>query len=520
MTTYRFSGARYWKRLSIKYKIVYISASLIALRLILNGNYFIGHQQIERYHEFERHVHEVSAELYDLKSAFTEIFFTNGALPQMERSRQLLLKNADTFNQLVRHHGDNAQFHDRIIELQQHAEQLQITLERILLTPQRINLSEPDAMILLGKMTAMINHLFDDVHQLIEDVTVYASDRRKETFNAMLTMGMIIFSVGLLFLIMLYRGVMGPLKLLEEMRGLIRRVRTDGDLSAKIAEESDTEVGRLARDFNELIASLDENLGKTSRTVSLVAEHVERLSHEVRESHDAVDHQQHELFHLGNTIRKMAETLHSLNATARTLSRSVDELEQHASAGEELLQQSRQFNHALEQHLSAARQQLVDLLREIPTPAVHNVRGEALRVPAIEVTQVEPGSERLPCFSQEAANGITLAAAQVASQRVALQRAERPMLMLRQLSASLISDTQHLLDTIATEQAVLKAMRRDIDEITTIEHRAAFTTNLITTASDELLYLSKLLSAEVRRYRTSPAQSAVTAPPTPSRCSV
>lgn len=420
-----FSLIRAWRRLSIKYKIVIISASLITLRLFLNGNYFIGYQKLEAYHEFEHHVHAASTNIYNFKSSFTEIFFTNGALPQINQSRLHLDKTVSTFSELRNHHGSEIKFLPRIIELEQRAEQLRITASQVLDTPADLSIDSPEGMIMLGRVTAVSNQLFDDTQQLINDVTIYSGQMRDEIFNYMLTMGMVIFCVGILFLIMLYRGVMGPLKLLDEMRNLIRRVRTEGDLSAKLqSDEGNTEVGRLATDFNALISSLNCNLGKTSQTVSLVAEHVERLSQEVRESHDEISAQQHEIFHLNNSIRKMAETLQLLSGNANKLARSAEELGEYCVEG-----------------VGAA------------------------------------------CDKRE--------------------HAACPDSMIRQLSDSIGDRTHKLLQTIETEQEVLHTINHDVDKIASLENHAAFTSNLITSASDELLYLSKLLSSEVQRFHTT-----------------
>ncbi len=504
MKTNRMSPQAYWNRLSIKYKIVLISASLISLRIILNGNYFLGYQQLEKYHEFEHHVHFASTKLYTFKSTFTEIFFTNGALPQIEQSQRLLEDIVKTFTSLHTLHAEGMIFHSRITQLEMRAEQLQITVEQVMQTPQKLSFSDPDAMITLGRVTALTNSLFVDVHRLIEDVTVYSAQMRDETFKSMITMGMVIFSVGILFLIMLYRGVMGPLKLLEEMRNLIRHVRTQGDLSTKLKGESDTEVGRLAHDFNELIASLDENLGKTSHTVLLVAEHVERLSHEVRESHEEISHQQHEIFHLSNAIRMMAETLQTLAENAHSVSLSVSELEQHSREGQKLQQHIESIHHALSDHIAGAQRQ-IKTIREVCL--IHG-KPEAQPGEMPDTTDKESGSfgntiSRLQYYSQEAANSIEYATVKLGEQHAIQDNVERAALLIHQLTNSIDRCTQKILATIETEKDVLQTINREIDEIASIESQAAFTSNLITSASDELLYLSKLLSTEVKRFHTS-----------------
>lgn len=494
----------YWNQLSIKYKIVVISASLITLRIILNGNYFLGYQQLEKYHEFEHQVHFASTKLYTFKSTFSEIFFTDGALPQIEQSQRLLADIIMTFASLHTHHGKEMMFHSRIVQLEKSARQLQITVEQVMQTPGDLSFNNPDAMIILGKVTAMTNQLFNDVHRLIEDVTLYSGQMRDKTFNSMITMGLVIFSVGILFLIMLYRGVMGPLKLLDEMRNLIRRVRTEGDLSAKLHGESDTEVGRLAHDFNALISSLDKNLGKTSQTVSLVAGHVERLSNEVRQSHDEISTQQHEIFHLSNTVRKMAETLNTLTEHAQSASSYVGELGHHAREGGELLEQFKAISLTLDSHINAARQQLEKLNENCLT--LNNGEQSKESQAAAELAYGHAISQ-LHYYSTEAANNIEFTAGGLGEQRNVLHHADRPTQMIHKLSESIDHCTQMILTTIEAEKEVLQTISRDIDEIATLENHAAFTSNLITSASDELLYLSRLLSAEVQRFHTSDDKS-------------
>ncbi len=500
-----FSLTRSWNRLSIRYKIVIISASLITLRVFLNGNYFLGYQQLEKYHEFEHQVHAASSELYNFKSSFTEIFFTNGALPQIERSRQRLDQIITTFSSLQQNLGDDMMFHERIVGLEKSAAQLKLAVDQVLQAPEELTLGNTGGMIVLGRITAMTNHLFDDVHRLIEDVTVYSGQMRDEIFEYMLTMGMVIFSVGILFLIMLYRGVMGPLKLLEEMRKLIQRVRTEGDLSGKLqGDENDTEVGRLASDFNALISTLNTNLGKTSQTVTLVAEHVERLSHEVRESHDEISQQQHEIFHLDNAIRKMAETLHTLAENANKVASSIAEMEDHCREGEGMMEQVRRISHTLDQHISTAMQQLEQIQT---TDSAGGATEQSPSPSAGDSALFGNAMSQLQYYSKEAANSIKFATADLGEHRTTLDNATRPALMIRQLSATIDDCTQKILATIDTEKEVLQTISRDVSEIASLENHAAFTSNLITSASDELLYLSKLLSAEVQRFHTTQVDS-------------
>lgn len=485
-----FSVTRAWNRLSIKYKIVIISASLITLRLFLNGNYFIGYQKLEAYHEFEHRVHSASSDLYNFKSGFTEIFFTDGALPQIRQSRQQLDKIVATFAALHQHHGQDMKFQNRIMELEKRAAQLRITASQVLEDPTILNSSDPEGMIILGRVTAMTNQLFVGTQQLIEDVTVYSGQMRDEIFNYMLTMGMVIFCVGILFLIMLYRGVMGPLKLLEEMRRLIRRVRTEGDLSGRLqTEDNNTEVGCLASDFNALISSLNNSLGKTAQTVNLVTEHVERLSHEVRESHDEISAQQHEIFHLNNSIRKMAETMQTLADNANNVAHSAEELGDHCREGEGILEEVRRISHSLDQHISSAMQQLEQIQGGKHSQAMQGDHGSTL--------------SQLQYYSTEAANNIRFATEGLCQSRHKLEDAGRPTTMIRQLSESIGNCTQKILQTIETEREVLRSITRDVDEITSLENHAAFTSNLITSASDELLYLSKLLRSEVQLFHTT-----------------
>ncbi len=499
-----FSLTRFWNGLSIKYKIVIISASLITLRLFLNGNYFLGYQQLEKYHDFERQVHAASTELYNFKSSFTEIFFTNGALPQIEQSRQHLEQIITTFTNLHQNHGDEMMFNQRIVGLRKSAAQLKLTVDQVLQKPEVLTLGHSEGMIVLGRITAMSNYLFNDVHLLIDDVTLFSGQMRNEIFEYMLTMGMVIFSVGILFLIMLYRGVMGPLKLLEEMRNLIQRVRTEGDFSGKVrGDENNTEVGRLASDFNALISTLNTNLGKTSQTVNLVAEHVQRLSHEVRESHDEISQQQHEIFHLNNAIRKMAGTLQTLTDNAHKVARSAVELGNHCREGEGLMEQIRQSNLCLDEHINSAMQQLKHIQEGSEAGTSNTPAG------AGSIHDAEGGSlfgntlSQLQYYSKEAANSIQFVTTGLNQHRTTLESASRPATMIRQLSESIDECTQKILSTIETEKAVLQTISRDVDEISNLENHAAFTSKLITSASDELLYLSKLLSAEVQCYQTT-----------------
>lgn len=407
-----FTLLQSWNRLSIKYKIIAISVALISLRLILNGNYYLGYQQIEDYRNFDDKVQVLSGQLFNFKSSFTEIFFTNGALPQIERTLQQLDGLIGTVSSLHFQHGEDMKFHTRIMDLEKKSDQLKNTVTEVLQTPQILRVGEPEGMILLGRVSAITNHLFYDLQRLTTDVSTYSTDRRNTIFNHMLSMGMIFFCVSILFLIMLYRGVMGPLKLLEEMRRLIHRANNGGHLIEQLhTDESTTEVGRLASEFNTLINGLNSNQERTSRTVNLVVEHVERLAREVEGSHEELrSSDQHDTFQLNNSILTVGETLKSLAESAA--------------------------------HIISLADQMAN-----QTQDEENEGGEICQL--------------------------------------------------------IRNNAHNVLNAVASERIALQEISLNLKEVGTIDKRATDTSNLITTASDELLYLSQLLNSEIGRYHTA-----------------
>jgi methyl-accepting chemotaxis protein len=133
---------------------------------------------------------------------------------------------------------------------------------------------------------------------------------------------------------------------------------------------------------------------------------------------------------------------------------------------------------------------------------LEQIQGDGQPQPAQGEHYSNPLSQ-LQYYSTEAANSIRFANAGLSETRDKLEHAGRPASMIRQLSDSIGDCTQTILQTIETEREVLQTISRDVDEIASIENHAAFTSNLITSASDELLYLSKLLSSEVQRFHTT-----------------
>ena len=200
---------------------------------------------------------------------------------------------------------------------------------------------------------------------------------------------------------------------------------------------------------------------------------------------------QHEIFHLSNAIRKMAETLHTLSDNANSVAQSAVELGDHCREGEGVLEEVRRITHSLDEHIRSAMQQL------------EQIRGGEQNQP-VRGDHYGSTLSQLQYYSTEAANSIRFANAGLNESRHKLANAGRPATMIRQLSDSIGECTQKILQTIETEREVLQTISRDVDEIASIENHAAFTSNLITSASDELLYLSKLLSSEVQRFHTTP----------------
>jgi methyl-accepting chemotaxis protein len=204
----------------------------------------------------------------------------------------------------------------------------------------------------------------DRLHKLANDEITDANDTAKADLDDILLevgnemnqanaqVGQIQSSAFITFIVVILIGLAVAIALgLLITRNIVARVRTmaaavnsgaEGDLTARVAVDSDDEIGVLGSDFNEMVGKLSGMIGKVIRSASELAgisDTMSKASHSVVQSAktqaDSVAKTSAAIVEINTSVKGVAQGVDSLSISAAESSSSILEM---ASSVEEVVQ--------------------------------------------------------------------------------------------------------------------------------------------------------------------------------------
>ncbi|MDQ7007833.1 MAG: ATP-binding protein [Acidobacteriota bacterium] len=189
----------------------------------------------------------------------------------------------------------------------------------------------------------------------------YDEARVRSALELVLTSAVAIFLVLVTTIVSVQKMVQAP------VRALIRGARKlgDGDLSARVPETSDDEIGELARTFNQLARDLEIARGELMDLTQTLEVRVEQKTRELKEAQDQVLHAE-KMASLGKLAAVVAHEINnplsSVVTYARTLVRRLREgrtgpsAEQNLQCLESIASEATRCGAIVSQLLAFARQ--------------------------------------------------------------------------------------------------------------------------------------------------------------------
>ncbi|WP_285036958.1 HAMP domain-containing sensor histidine kinase [Plantibacter sp. ME-Dv--P-095] len=197
-------------------------------------------------------------------------------------------------------------------------------------------------------------------------------------------LGVLIIVVGALLTRWLVTGTFEPLRQVERTAAAF----ADGDFSQRLAGSTpNTEVGRLSRSLNTMLARIDRAYSDRGKTIEQMRNFVGDASHELRTPLVSVRGYA-ELYRMGalQTPQDVAQAMERIEKEAIRMGALVEDLLQLAR-----LDETRPLNVAPVDLLPVARDAALDTTAQAPGRTVRVVRDE--RMMSLEQSTVEQGGE-------------------------------------------------------------------------------------------------------------------------------
>lgn len=114
----------------------------------------------------------------------------------------------------------------------------------------------------------------------------------EHTYQFTISSVLIDLFIFILSLVLIYGGVITPIKSLPILRKLIRKVSENGDLSIQYELKGDNEIDQVGNEFNILIFSMRHTLKKSVSTIEQITANAKQLSINIEQTNNGIQQQQ------------------------------------------------------------------------------------------------------------------------------------------------------------------------------------------------------------------------------------
>lgn len=202
-------------------------------------------------------------------------------------------------------------------QFQQEQESLVDTLNRLATTDQRIT----EQAINVAQASAKLLTIQQDHMRL--------DSSRAESIILLVTLAGLV--LGIVFAIMITRGIVNPLGLLVRQANRI----AEGDLSQDIKHQRQDELGQLMDQMQHMTLNLRQLVGELHQSATHIASSAEELSSVSEQSRSGVNQQRMELEQVSTAMNEMAATVQEVARHAETAFGSARTADGEASDGDQ-----------------------------------------------------------------------------------------------------------------------------------------------------------------------------------------
>ena len=414
------------------------------------------------------------------------------------------------------------------------------SLRNEVLPLSRNNQTEAAEEALSGSATVAFRKALDSLNTLIDYQTDRAGRRHEEARAAYLEMRNLtlgIIAVGVLSAAFLGWWLVGSIRRpLIEVRDVLRKLGK-GDLTHQTTYRSDDELGEMARDLNNAIASQREMIQHMLQTVDQLAAASEELATVTDQATQTVDEQRNQTDQVATAMNEMTATVQEVACNIAQTADSAGAAEKETQQGTRVVEQTVEAINALASRIetsaetiaeveenSEAISAVLDVIRTIAeqtnllalNAAIEAARageqGRGFAVVADEVRtlagRTQESTEEINTMIEKLQEGSRRAVEVMAQSReqsqTAVEYANRSGQALQTISDAVrnISEMSSQIATAAEEQrAVSEEIHRNIVHINEMSEQTATGTRETVEASQNLAQMASELQRMAAHFR-------------------
>jgi methyl-accepting chemotaxis protein len=268
----------------------------------------------------------------------------------------------------------------------------------------------------------------------------------------------------------------------------------EGDLTVRLDESANDELGDLSRAFNRFVMTIDQLVGQVRISTESLSASSEELSAVTKDTRDGMARQQNEIEHIATAVEEMTSTVREVARSTASTAQAAEHAGGQVETGRGVLSRNVQSIHALSQRMQQS-QALIDALR-----------GDSERVGTVlEVISSIAGQTNLLALNAaieaaragEQGRGFAVVADEV---RVLAQRTQESTEEIRQIIESLQARSREstqaletnnveLLETVSlteSTQSAFSEIEQAVSELLSMSAQIASATEEQSAATDEI----------------------------------
>ncbi|AFL72487.1 methyl-accepting chemotaxis protein [Thiocystis violascens] len=165
--------------------------------------------------------------------------------------------------------------------------------------------------------------ILDQLEEVVTDFSEQAAGRTESAVSASRLQTLVLLAIGMGFLMLMALGL--PPLIIGPLRRILHRVQDlaegEGDLTARLNEDTRDEVGELAKHFNRLLAKLHRLVAQAATSAKQVDDASENLASVATKSDEALLEQSTQIQMVATAMHEMAATV---NEVALNTSRAAE----------------------------------------------------------------------------------------------------------------------------------------------------------------------------------------------------
>jgi len=509
---------------------------------IMTLNTWFSLKELASNHQLEDMVHLANLKNRVIMKNINEALLTNGAIPAINA----ISKSSEELDILIEDIANNIwqEQLSAINEIKAEKVTLNNKLVLFLEEPEEISLDNPNIVIIAGAISAIGDSIQIKLDQLDDNVGQKTHKVQDNIQYSVALSALITVAVSLVIFVFLYKGVVGPMALINKIDAIIKTVKEGGDLSARVEAGAGYEVSQLATDFNDLMGNLNNIIGQASATTKQVAANAGQLAFSIKQTNEGITDQQKGIEQVTMAVRDMTKSVQNVAQNTASAAQAAQEADQEAIGGKNIVSETRNSINLLSTEVQQATEAIHELNEESEVigsivgvisgiaeqtnllalnAAIEAARaGESGRGFAVVADEVRSLASRTQESTQEIGeminklrssvhNAIEIMERGRMQSDLSVEQAEKAGQSLEGIAKAVATITDmntQIASTIEEQSTVANEIDQNLENIKSVSDLTTNAASIITTTSEELQALANQLHDQINQLNTDDLESA------------